>query len=75
MYRGSAKSTALIGYYWLFKKIIKVIPMLRRKELLMIVLAQIAITLLLTSVKPHQDIQTHNGYRHSLLNDTRIYLP
>ncbi len=49
--------------------------MLRRKELLMIVLAQIAITLLLTSVKPHQDIQTQNGYRHSLLNDTRIYLP
>lgn len=49
--------------------------MLRRKELLMIVLAQIAITLVLTSVKPHQDIGAEGGYRHSLLNDTRLYLP
>lgn len=48
--------------------------MLRRKELLMIVLAQVLITLVLTSAKPHYAV---NGeiYRHSLLNDTRIYLP
>jgi len=48
--------------------------MLRRKELLMIVLAQVLITLVLTSAKPHYAVN-EEIYRHSLLNDTRIYLP